>query len=80
MGKGIIGTLQLAVTLAFAIPVAMFGADLLLKGQTAYGVAALGIAVLMVALEEYITTPADVPGMAAEKAVGSVVETEDDDE
>lgn len=80
MGKGIIGTVQLAVTLAFAIPVAMFGADLLLRGQTTFGAAALGIAVLMVALEEYLTTPGDIPGKAAERAAGAVVKTDDEEE
>ncbi|MFB6171000.1 MAG: hypothetical protein ABEJ23_00595 [Haloarculaceae archaeon] len=80
MGKGIIGTLQLAATLAFAVPVAMFGADLLLSGQTAVGAAALVVAVLMVVLEEYLTTPGDVPGEVAQKAASTVVGTDDEEE
>jgi hypothetical protein len=80
MGRGIIGTIQLAATLALAIPVAMFGVGVLLEGQTLLGGAALGIAVLMVVMEEYLTTPGDVPGKAAEKAAKTVVGTDDERE
>lgn len=80
MGKGILGTVQLAATLALAIPIGMFGLDYLLRGRTLMGGAALGIAVLMVVVEEYLTTPTDVPGKAAEKAVDTVVKEPDEDE
>jgi hypothetical protein len=79
MGRGIIGTVRLAAALVFAIPVAMFGLDYLLQGRTLMGAGAVGIAVLMVVMEEYLTKPTDVPGKAAEKAVGTVVETEDEE-
>lgn len=80
MGRGIIGTVQLAVTLAFAIPVAMLGVDKLVSGDGTVGAAFLGLALLMVAIEEYVTTPTDVPGKAATKAVGAVVKDPEDDE
>lgn len=80
MARSIIGTVQLAVTLAFAIPVAMFGVDLLVRGQTVWGAAAFGIAVLMVGLEEYLTTPGDIPGAVAKRATGAVVKTDDEEE
>jgi len=79
MDRGIVGTVQLAATLVFAIPVAMFGLDFLLQGRTLMGAAAVGVAVLMVVMEEYLTTPGDVPGKAAEKVVGTVAKTDDEE-
>jgi hypothetical protein len=77
---GILGTLQLAATLVFALPVGLLGAQFLLDGETLLGGGFLGVAVLMVALEEYLTTPTDVPGAVAEKTLGKVVKTPDDEE
>ena len=77
---GIIGTLQLAATLVFALPVGLLGVQFLLDGRTLFGAGFVVVAVLMVALEEYLTTPTDVPAAAAEKAVGKVVETPDDEQ
>lgn len=73
MARSIMGTVGLAATLAFAIPIGLFGADLLLRGDTLLGGAFLGIAALMVLVEEYLTTPMDVPGKVAEKTLGKVV-------
>ncbi|MFC4550664.1 MULTISPECIES: DUF7533 family protein [Halorussus] len=77
---GIIGTIQLAATLVFALPVGLLGVNKLLAGETVVGGAFLGVAVLMVALEEYLTTPTDVPASLAEKTVGKVAKTPDDEE
>jgi hypothetical protein len=75
MAKGVLGTIGLALTLAFAIPVALLGLQFLaLDGQPVLGVAFLAIAVLMVAVEEYLTTPTDVPGMILGKTVSTVVD------
>lgn len=74
MGRGILGTLGLAATLVFAIPVAMLGVDFLLKGRPALGTGFLFVAALMIAVEEYVTTPTDLPGMVAEKVVGRAVD------
>ena len=77
---GILGTLQLAATLVFALPVGLLGVQFLMDGKTLLGGGFLGVAVLMVVLEEYLTTPTDVPGAVAEKTLGKVVKTPDDDE
>lgn len=74
MARSILGTIGLAVTLVFAIPVALLGLQFLaFDGRPALGLAFLGIAVLMVAVEEYLTTPTDLPGMVLGKTVGAVV-------
>lgn len=78
MNKGIIGTLQLAATLAFALPVALLGVQFLLDGR-ALGLAFVAVAVLMVALEEYLTSPTDVPAIVAEKVAGTVVKSDDEE-
>jgi hypothetical protein len=80
MARSILGTVGLALTLAFAIPVALLGLDLLSRGQTNQGLLFLGIAALMVAIEEYLTTPMDVPGMVAGKLLGSAVKEPDEDD
>lgn len=80
MGKGILGLIQLGVALAFAIPVGLLGLDKLAAGELVIGGSFLGLAVLMVAVEEYLTTPADLPGKLAEKTLGKVPkEPEEDD-
>lgn len=73
MAKSILGLVGLAVTLAFAVPIALFGLSLLGRGQTLWGGFALAVAVLMVVMQEYITTPGDIPGKVAERVVGTVV-------
>lgn len=72
MAKGILGTVGLALTLAFAIPIGLLGLERLLAGDTLVGAGFLGLALLMVAVEEYLTTPMDLPGKLAEKTVGAV--------
>ncbi|MFB6097434.1 MAG: hypothetical protein ABEJ74_08610 [Haloferacaceae archaeon] len=78
MGLGIIQTLELAAALMFAVPVAGFGVSRLLAGDATVGAALLVIALLMVAVPYRLTTPGDLPGKAAEKAVGSAVDVEDE--
>jgi hypothetical protein len=72
MGRGILGLVGLAVTLAFAIPVGLLGLDMLTKGNTLLGGGFLAVAVLMVVLQEYLTTPGDIPGRVAGRLVGTV--------
>ena len=72
MGRGLLGLVGLAVTLAFAIPVGLLGLDMLTKGDTLIGGGFLAFAVLMVVLQEYLTTPGDIPGRVAGRLVGSV--------
>lgn len=81
MSRSIMGTIGLAVTLALAAPIVLFGIEQLLAGERLVGGVALAIAVLMVLVEEYLTTPTDIPGKLAEETVGRVVkEPEPDDE
>ena len=77
---GIIGTIQLAATLVFALPIALLGIEKLLAGDTTVGAAFVGVAVLMIVLEEYLTSPTDVPKSVAQKTIGKVAKTPDDEE
>lgn len=77
---GIMGTIQLAGTLVFALPIGLLGVQFLLDGRTLLGGGFVAVAVLMVALEEYLTTPTDVPTSVAEKAVGKVAKSPDEEE
>jgi len=79
MGRGIVGTLKLAGTLVFAIPVGLLGLQLLVGEGPLMGAALLVIAVGMVAIEEYVTTPRDVPAEAAQRAVSAVAEDPDEE-
>ncbi|EMA39352.1 hypothetical protein C448_14884 [Halococcus morrhuae DSM 1307] len=74
---GILNTLGLVVTLAFALPVALLGVNLVISGRATIGIALCVVAVLMVALKQYVTTPDDVPTAAAEKTVNAVVKDEE---
>ncbi|MDS0279351.1 hypothetical protein NDI85_16235 [Halomicroarcula sp. S1AR25-4] len=77
MAQGILDTLGLMAIVVLAIPVGLFGVEHLVRGEMVAGVVYLGIAVGMVVIEQYLTTPTDLPGMVAEKTVGAVVKTED---
>jgi hypothetical protein len=79
MGRGILGLVGLAVTLAFAVPVGLLGLDMLTRGNTMVGGGFLAFAVLMVVLQEYLTTPGDVPGRVAGRLVGSVAKEPESD-
>ena len=74
---GVIGTLQLAVTLAFALPVGLMGATFLADGRP-LGAAFLALAVLMLAGQHYLTTPEELPFAAAERVVGWVVKDKEE--
>ncbi|SDX90396.1 DUF7533 family protein [Halopenitus persicus] len=57
MRFGILDTIELATTLIFAIPVANYGVMRALDGETAVGVAMVGVAVAMVVLPQYFLDP-----------------------
>lgn len=76
---GIFEMVGLAATLVFAIPVALFGIERLLGGDTVVGVGLLVVAALMILLPRRLTTPQDIPGEIAERVVGSAVKTDDED-
>jgi len=73
---GVIGLVKLAGTLAFAVPLALYGLERVHAGHE-LGWAFLGLALLMVAAERYVTTPFDLPERAAEEAADAVVDDED---
>jgi hypothetical protein len=77
MARGILDTLGLAAALVLAIPIGLFGVEHLVRGDIVAGGLYLAIAVGMVAIEQYLTTPTDVPAAVAEKTVGTVAKTEE---
>jgi hypothetical protein len=79
------GYVGLGATLVFALPAVLLGIEFLLRGRTRWGVALVVVGVLMVVVEERITTPGDVPSVVAERTVGRVLgdpaaDTDDDGE
>ena len=79
MARSIIGLVGLGATLVFALPVAMLGLDFLVRGKTLPGAGLLVVAGLMIAVEEFLTTPGDLPTFLAKQTVGRVAKTEDDE-
>jgi len=81
MRLGLLETVGLAGSLVFAIPLGIYAVERLLGGETTIGGAFLALATLMVLLPKYLTTPGDLPGMAAERSVESVAaESEESEE
>lgn len=72
MARGIIGTLQLVGTVVLAAPLAILGVQFLLTDRLLMGGLFVGLAVAMLLLEEYLTTPQDLPAIVAERAAGRV--------
>ncbi|MFW5895851.1 MAG: DUF7533 family protein [archaeon] len=58
---GIVDLIALAATLAFAIPIGLFGLQLLLDGRRLAGITGVTVAVGLVVVEQYVWTPGDVP-------------------
>ncbi|MDS0476629.1 hypothetical protein [Natrinema sp. 1APR25-10V2] len=80
---GIIDTIKLAGTLVLALPAALAGVQLLLDGQTNFGVALVALAVGLVVVQHWLTLPTDIPELLAKRVVGTVAkepETDPDDE
>jgi len=81
MARSLFGLVGLGATLIFALPAAMLGLDyLLLQGRPTAGAGLIVIAILMIVVEEHITTPMDLPTMVADRTVGKLASTPDDDE
>ncbi|MFB6107004.1 MAG: hypothetical protein ABEJ70_08525 [Halobacteriaceae archaeon] len=68
---GILDLVGLAVTAAFAVPLAVYGTEAVLRGDPV-GWALLGVAALMVVAERVVTTPTDLPVAALQRLVGAV--------
>ena len=71
---GLVGLIQLAVPVAFALPVGLFGLGWLVDGRP-LGAGFIGLAVLMVAVPYSLTNPLD-PADVADAAVDRVGEDE----
>lgn len=74
----LLDAISLAVAVAFAAPAALFGVETLLAGD-ATGWVFLGFAAGIIAFEQYVTLPTDVPILAAQKATDAVVEESDEE-
>jgi hypothetical protein len=70
---GILDTVGLAAALALAVPAAGFGVSLLLDGDP-LGAVFVVLAVALVAVEQVLVTPGDLPARAVEAVVGTVAE------
>lgn len=73
MALGIRQMLALAGSLIFALPLAVFALEQLLAGERLIGGLLLLVALLMVWLPQYLTTPGDIPGKVADEAVDRVL-------
>ncbi|MEF8800196.1 MAG: hypothetical protein V5A38_11395 [Halolamina sp.] len=79
MALGIRQMLALGGSLIFAIPLGIYAVEQLVRGEALLGGAALVVAGLMVALPQYLTTPDDLPGKAADRALDRVVAEPNDE-
>ncbi|NGM68180.1 hypothetical protein G6M89_03990 [Natronolimnobius sp. AArcel1] len=78
---GLIETIKFAGVLIFALPAALAGLEfLLVRGQTFVGVGLLILAAGLLVLQRYLTTPGDLPGVAAKRAVSSIVDNPESEE
>lgn len=79
MPRSISEQLSLATAVVIAAPIALAGLDMTLRGETTWGPVLLGVSVMILLVEKYVTTPQDVPGLAVAKAVGFVAKDPEDD-
>jgi hypothetical protein len=79
MRLGLLATIQLAATVVFAAPVGIFGLTRLTEGELLLGGGLLAVAIAMVALPQYLTTPGEIPLKIVERLVGRAVVTPDDE-
>ena len=81
MRLGLLATVQLAATVVFAAPVGIFGLTRLTEGDVLLGGGLVAVAIAMVALPQYLTTPGEIPMKIVERVVGrSVVPPDDESE
>lgn len=79
MAQSIPEFLSFAAAVVVAAPVAFAGLDMTLRGDTTWGLVLLGASALILLFEKYVTTPGDVPGLAASKVLGVVAKEPDED-
>jgi hypothetical protein len=79
MRLGLLATVQLAATVVFAAPVGIFGLTRLTEGDVLLGGGLVAVAIAMVALPQYLTTPGEIPMKIVERVVGRAVVPPDDE-
>jgi hypothetical protein len=79
MRLGLLATVQLAATVVFAAPVGIFGLTRLTEGDVLLGGGLVAVAIAMVALPQYLTTPGEIPMRIVERVVGRAVVSPDDE-
>lgn len=79
MARSIVEQLSLAAAVVVAAPIALAGLDMTLRGETTWGVALLGVSVLILLVEKHVTTPGSVPGLAAAKVASAVAKDPGED-
>jgi hypothetical protein len=79
MRLGLLATIQLAATVVFAAPVGIFGLTRLTEGDVLLGGGLVAVAIAMVALPQYLTTPGEIPMKIVERVVGRAVVPPDDE-
>ncbi|QLG49474.1 DUF7533 family protein [Natrinema halophilum] len=76
---GIIDTIKLGGTLVLALPAAIAGLELVMSGQTNYGVALIALAIGLVVVQHWLTLPSDIPELLAKRVVGTVTKESEPD-
>ena len=79
MSWGILEMLGSVTTLILAAPLAYAGGELLLRGNVPLGTGLLGVALVMIIAEQYVTTLGDLPMLAASRLVSAVVGSPDEE-
>lgn len=76
---GVLDTIATAGALVTAAPIALLGVSFLLDGRLS-GLAFLGLAIALIAVQRHLTTPGDVPETLAERAIEGLATDPEDDE
>lgn len=80
MSWGILEMLGSVTVLMVAIPPVLAGVGLLFGGELAVGAVLVAAGFGMVAADQYITTPRDLPVVVASKVIGVIAEQPDDEQ
>lgn len=71
--QGVLDLVALAATLAFALPIGLFGVLLLVEGRLLPGITGVAVGVGLVVVEQYVWTPGDVPRTVLSSVVRRVL-------
>jgi hypothetical protein len=76
---GILRLLGSVTILVLALPPALAGVELLFRGNLLVGGGLLGAALTMVVLDQYVTTPSDLPELVVGKLRDALVGSPDEE-